>query len=145
MEGHLCVEKTGRHIYFLSIKLVVLRSVEKKMWYCGRVKMVTWMGAPSFTYIKTRPDTRLLKLRAGGQVTRPFGQEQWGQRNKIIKKSKVWRTIDQPTDRPMDKAGCTVACTRLKTTKKCILFLKLVLLFLDDQQFSNMQKKCHFV
>ena len=48
------------------------------------------------------------------EVTRSFGQEQWGQRNKIIKKSKVWRT-NRPTDRPTDKAGCRVACTRLKT------------------------------
>ena len=51
------------------------------------------------------------------EVTRPFGQEQWGQRNKIIKKSKVWQTnrpTDQPTNRPTDKAGCRVACTRLK-------------------------------
>ena len=52
------------------------------------------------------------------EVTRPCWQEQWGQRNKIIKKSKVWptdRPTDQPTDRPTDKAGCRVACTRLKT------------------------------
>ena len=48
------------------------------------------------------------------EVARPFGQEQWGQRNKIIKKSKVWPT-DQPTNRPTDKAGCRVACTWLKS------------------------------
>ena len=45
------------------------------------------------------------------EVPKPFGQEQWGQRNKIIKKVKCERT----TDRPTDKAGCRVACTRLKT------------------------------
>ena len=32
------------------------------------------------------------------EVTRPFGQELWGQKNKIIKKVKC----DQPTDRPTD-------------------------------------------
>ena len=32
------------------------------------------------------------------EVTRPLGQEQWGQRNKIIKKIKR----DQPTNRPTD-------------------------------------------
>ena len=55
------------------------------------------------------------------EVTRPFGQEQGGQTNKIIKKSKVWptdRPTDQPTDRPTDKAGCRVACTRLKMREK---------------------------
>ena len=45
------------------------------------------------------------------EVTRSFGQEQWGQRNKIIKKS----ATNQPTNRPTDKAGCRVTCTRLKT------------------------------
>ena len=44
------------------------------------------------------------------EVTRPFGQEQWGPKIKIIKKVKC----DRPTDRPTDKAGCRVACTRLK-------------------------------
>ena len=43
---------------------------------------------------KTRPDTRLLKLRADEQValfeiTRLCEQEQWGQKNKIVKKSKM--------------------------------------------------------
>ena len=40
------------------------------------------------------------------EVTRTFGQKQFDQRNKIIKKVKC--------DRPTDKAGCRVACTRLK-------------------------------
>ena len=44
------------------------------------------------------------------EVTRPFGQEQWGQKNKIIKKRSV---TDRPTDPPTDKAGCRVACTRV--------------------------------
>ena len=35
------------------------------------------------------------------EVTRTFGQKQFGQRNKIIKKVKC--------DRPTDKAGCRVA------------------------------------
>ena len=55
------------------------------------------------------------------EVTRPLGQEQWGQRNKTIKKSKVWPTdqaTNQPTDRPTDKVGCRVACTRLKMRAK---------------------------
>ena len=46
------------------------------------------------------------------EVTRSFGQEQWGQRNSH-KKSKVWPT-DGRTDQPTDKACCWVACTRLK-------------------------------
>ena len=36
------------------------------------------------------------------EVTRPFGQEQQGQRNKIIKKVKHDRPTDQPTNRPTD-------------------------------------------
>ena len=40
------------------------------------------------------------------EVTRPFGQKQQGQRNKIIKKVKC--------DLPTDKAGNRVACTRQK-------------------------------
>ena len=54
---------------------------------------------------------------------------------------------DQPTNRQTDKASYRVACQQPKKkekTKKCIFFLKLVLLFLDDQQSSNMQKS-HFV
>ena len=60
----------------------------------------------------TRLKTRILRNKAGYTATkvvcgwagaifeanRSFGQEQWGQRNKIIKKSKVW-----PTDRPTDR------------------------------------------
>ena len=55
------------------------------------------------------------------EVTRPFGQEQWGQRIKIIKKVKCDGPTDQPTDRPTDKAGCRVACTRLKIGLMCNL------------------------
>ena len=36
------------------------------------------------------------------EVTRPFGQEQWGQRNKIIKKVKCDGPTYQPTNRPTD-------------------------------------------
>ena len=46
------------------------------------------------------------------EVTRPFGQEQWGQKNKILKKSEVWptkRPTDRPTDQSTDKAGCRIA------------------------------------
>ena len=49
------------------------------------------------------------------EVTRSFRQEQWGQINKIIKKVK-WGLTDQLIDGRMDKAGCRVACTRLKIT-----------------------------
>ena len=52
------------------------------------------------------------------EVTRPFGQEQWGQRKKIIKKVKCDRPTDQPINRPTDNAGCRVACTRLKIVSK---------------------------
>ena len=34
------------------------------------------------------------------EVTRPFGQEWWGQKSKTNKKSKMG--TDQPTDRPTD-------------------------------------------
>ena len=51
------------------------------------------------------------------EVAIPFGQEPYGQRKKIIKKVK-WgltnRPTDRPTNQPTDKAGCRVACTRLK-------------------------------
>ena len=43
-----------------------------------------------------------------------FGQEQWGQKKKIIKKVKCDQPTNRPTDQPMDKAGCRVTCTRLK-------------------------------
>ena len=33
------------------------------------------------------------------EVTRPFGQDQWGQKNKIIKKIKRDGTTNRPTDR----------------------------------------------
>ena len=37
-------------------------------------------------------------------ITKPFGQEQLGQRNKIIKKESVTdQPTDQPTDRPTDR------------------------------------------
>ena len=54
--------------------------------------------------------------RAGAifKVTRPFGQEQWGPKIKIIKKVKCDRPTNRPTDRRTDKAGCRVACTRRK-------------------------------
>ena len=60
------------------------------------------------------------------EVTIPCGQEQWDQRNKTIKKVKCDWPTDRPTDwptnqwtnrptyQPTDKAGCRVACTRLK-------------------------------
>ena len=57
------------------------------------------------------------------EVTRPFGQEQWGQRNKI--KSSVTdgptdRLTDQPTDEPTnrwtDKASYRDMWMHLKTT-----------------------------
>ena len=47
------------------------------------------------------------------EVTRPFGQEQWGQGNKIIKKSKVWRT-NRPTDRPTDRRTKRVVESRAR-------------------------------
>ena len=45
------------------------------------------------------------------EVTRPFRQQQWSPKIKIIKKVKC----DRQTDRPTDKAECSFACTRLKT------------------------------
>ena len=59
------------------------------------------------------------------EVTKPFGHEQWGQRNKIIKKVKRDRptdqTTNQPTDKQTDKAGCGVACTRPKRIRNEIV------------------------
>ena len=48
-------------------------------------------------------------------VTRPFGQEQRGQKIKIIKKVKCDQPTDGRTDGRTDKVGCRVA---LHTTKK---------------------------
>ena len=44
------------------------------------------------------------------EVTRPFGKEQWGNKNKIMKRSKIG-----PTDATDGRiGGCRVACTRPK-------------------------------
>ena len=51
------------------------------------------------------------------EVTRPFWQKQWGQKNKTIKKSKMWPTgwlTDQLTNQWTEKMGCRVACMWLK-------------------------------
>ena len=56
------------------------------------------------------------------EVTRPFGQEHWGQRNKIIKKVKC----DRPTNRPTGgQSGLLshVHATKKKTEKKYSLDL----------------------
>ena len=67
------------------------------------------------------------------EVTRPLGQEQCGQRNKIIKKVKC--------DRRTDKASCRVACTRLKISlfviPVALLFLMVqILMFVNERQIK---------
>ena len=52
------------------------------------------------------------------ELTRALGQEQYGQRIKNIKKVKC----DRPTDKRTDKAGCRVACMRLKN--ECYVFFQ---------------------
>ena len=47
------------------------------------------------------------------EVTRPFGQERWCQKHKIIKKSKVWPT-NRPTDRPTDRRTKRVVESRAR-------------------------------
>ena len=51
------------------------------------------------------------------EVTRPFGQEHWGHKNEITKKVKRDQPTNRPTDRQTNKAGCRVACMRLKNKK----------------------------
>ena len=56
------------------------------------------------------------------EVTRPFGQEQWGQRNKIIKKVKRDRPTDWPTDKPTNRwtGGQSGLLSRVHATKNLL-------------------------
>ena len=85
---------------------------------------------------RTRPDTRLPKSRAGGQGPYLRSLHRLGRSSgvkKIIKKSKTWRTT-RPTYWPTDKAGCRVACTRLKMMWDFIHFFDTSSIFLAKLQ-----------
>ena len=70
----------------------------------------------------TRPDTRLPKSRAGGQgqwwnwPTKQLGRSSNPQTAR--KRQKKLSVTNGPTDRLTDRAGCRVACTRLKRERR---------------------------
>ena len=61
---------------------------------------------------------------------------------KTTQKSKVLRT-DGPTNRPTDKAGCRVACTRLKTQKRLLYVSSFFQIWLRKNQLTSAPYKCH--
>ena len=114
-----------------SFKLSLVKKNQNYLLYPLSIKWVSFIfiqvihkDASSFQYDKRYTD----KLNKAGytatlvacgwagavieKVTGAFGQEQWAQNAQKCRKSK--KGTDRPTDRRTDKAGCRVACTRLK-------------------------------
>ena len=88
---------TWKKIIFRKFVLGHYRAaICKKDWQCPLSVFHTDLAAK---LVETRPDTQLPCGWAGAtfEVTRPFRQGQWGQRNEIIKKSKIG--TNRPTDR----------------------------------------------